>query len=38
MVGLVIVIAVVVLFDLAAVMWGADSRSSIDDSPSHQIQ
>lgn len=37
MVGLVIVIAVVVVFDLAAVMWGADSRSSADDSPADNI-
>jgi hypothetical protein len=31
MVGLVIVIAVVVVFDLAAILWGTDSRSSSDD-------
>ena len=31
MVGLLIVIAVVVVFDLAAVLWGTDSRSSTDD-------
>lgn len=34
MVGLLIVIAVVVVFDLAAILWGTDSRSSIDDVPS----
>ena len=28
MVGIVIVLAVVVAFDLAAVLWGADSRST----------
>jgi hypothetical protein len=38
MVGLVIVIAVVVLFDLAAVVWGSDSRASIDGVTSHHIQ
>ena len=37
MVVLVIVIAVVVVFDLAAVLWGADSRPSIDDTPSRQF-
>jgi hypothetical protein len=30
MVGLVIVIAVVVVFDLAAILWGTDTRSSSD--------
>jgi len=34
MVGLVIVIAVVVVLDLAAVLWGVDSRSSLDETPS----
>jgi len=37
MVGLVIVIAVVVVFDLAAILWGSDSRSSIDDTSSHHV-
>lgn len=37
MVGLVIVFAVVVVFDLAAILWGADSRPSIDDFPSRQF-
>jgi hypothetical protein len=37
MVGLVIVIAVVVVFDLAAVLWGADSRPSVDDIRSRQF-
>jgi hypothetical protein len=37
MVGLVIVLAVVVVFDLAAILWGADSRPSIDDLPSRQF-
>ena len=31
MVGLLIVIAVVVVFDLAAILWGTDGRSHIDD-------
>lgn len=34
MVGLLIVIAVVVVFDLAAILWGTDSRSHLDDVPS----
>jgi hypothetical protein len=37
MVGLVLVIAVVVVIDLAAVLWGTDSRSSIDDVPSQRV-
>ena len=37
MVGLVIVIAVVVVFDLAAILWGSDSRPSIDDTSSHHV-
>jgi hypothetical protein len=37
MVGLLIVFAVVVVFDLAAILWGADSRPSIDDLPSRQF-
>jgi hypothetical protein len=37
MVGLVIVFAIVVVFDLAAILWGADSRPSIDDIPSRQL-
>jgi len=37
MVGLMIVIAVVVVFDLAAVLWGADSRPSIDDTASRHF-
>jgi len=36
MVGLVLVIAVVVVIDLAAVLWGTDSRSS-DDVPAHRV-
>jgi hypothetical protein len=37
MVGLVIVFAVVVVFDLAAILWGADSRPPIDDIPSRSL-
>jgi hypothetical protein len=37
MVGLVIVIAVVVVFDLAAVLWGTDSRSSVDEMPTQHV-
>lgn len=37
MVSLVLVIAVVVVIDLAAVLWGTDSRSSIDDVASPRI-
>jgi len=37
MVGLMIVIAVVVVLDLAAVLWGVDSRPSIDETSSHHI-
>jgi hypothetical protein len=37
MVGFVIVIAVLVAFDLAAVLWGADSRTIVGDQPSHQV-
>ena len=37
MVGLVLVFAVLIVFDLAAVLWGADSRPSIDDLPSHHV-
>ncbi len=31
MVGLVLIVAVMVAFDLAALRWGADSRSTIRD-------
>jgi hypothetical protein len=37
MVGLVLVLAVLIVFDLAAVLWGADSRASIDALPSHHV-
>jgi len=37
MFGLVLVFAVLIVFDLAAVLWGADSRPSIDELPSHHV-
>jgi hypothetical protein len=37
MVGFLIVIAVLVAFDLAAVLWGADSRTTPVDPPSHHV-
>jgi hypothetical protein len=36
MVGFLIVIAVVVAFDLAAVLWGADSRT-LGDPPARHV-
>jgi hypothetical protein len=36
MVGILIVLAVLVAFDLAAVLWGADSRTA--QPPSHPVQ
>jgi nitrogen fixation-related uncharacterized protein len=38
MVGILIVVAVVVAFDLAAVLWGADSRNTAGHPPSHHVQ
>lgn len=37
MVGLVLIVVVLVVFDLAALRWGADSRPSIGDEPSRSI-
>jgi hypothetical protein len=37
MVGFLIVVAVLVAFDLAAVLWGADSRTTTSDLPSHHV-
>lgn len=37
MVGLILVLAVMVAFDLAALRWGADSRPSINDHPVSNI-
>jgi hypothetical protein len=37
MVGLVLIVTVMVVFDLAAVIWGAESRPSITDEPTRSI-
>lgn len=37
MVGLVLIVAVMVVFDLAALRWGADSRPSLDADPARNI-
>ena len=37
MVGMLIAVAVLVAFDLAALLWGADSRTIVGDQPSHQV-
>jgi len=37
MVALVLIVAVIVVFDLAAMRWGADSRPSLDAEPRHSI-
>jgi hypothetical protein len=37
MVGLVLILAVMVVFDLAALRWGADSRPSIHREPTRNI-
>jgi hypothetical protein len=37
MAGLVLILAVVVAFDLAALRWGADSRPPIDREPTRNI-
>jgi hypothetical protein len=37
LIGLVLIVAVLVAFDLAAVLWGADSRPSVDELPSHHV-
>ena len=38
MVGILIVVVVLVAFDLAALVWGADSRSTPVPPPSHHVQ
>jgi nitrogen fixation-related uncharacterized protein len=38
MVGILIAVAVLVAFDLAALLWGADSRTSAGQPPSHDVQ
>lgn len=35
--GLILIVAVIVAFDLAALRWGADSRPSIDAKPPQNI-
>ena len=37
MVGVVLIMALMVAFDLAALRWGADSRPSIGDEPIRSI-
>ena len=37
MVGLILIVAVMVAFDLAALRWGADTRPSINDEPIRSI-
>ena len=37
MVGFVLILAVIVVFDLAALRWGADSRPSIGEEPTRNI-
>lgn len=37
MMGLVLIVAVMVLFDLAAMRYGADSRRPLGDEPGRQI-
>jgi len=37
MVELIVIMAVIVVFDLAAMRWGADSRSSRDAEPHRNI-
>jgi hypothetical protein len=37
MFGLVLIVAVMVVFDLAALRWGADSRPSIGAEPTRKI-
>ena len=37
MVGLVLIVVVMVVFDLAALRWGADSRPSIGEEPKRSI-
>jgi hypothetical protein len=37
MVGLILIVTVMVVFDLAALRWGADSRASISHEPARNI-
>jgi hypothetical protein len=36
MVGLLLIITLMVIFDLAALRWGADTRPSINDATNHR--
>ena len=37
MAGLVLIVVVMVVFDIAALRWGVDSRHSINDEPNRRI-
>jgi hypothetical protein len=37
MAGLILIVAVILVFDLAALRWGADTRPSIGDEPTRSI-
>ena len=37
MAGIVLIVVVMVVFDLAALRWGADSRPSISEEPTRNI-
>jgi hypothetical protein len=37
MVGLILIVTVMVVFDLAALRWGADSRPSTSNEPARNI-
>jgi hypothetical protein len=37
MVGLILIVTLMVVFDLAALRWGADSRRSISNEPTRSI-
>jgi hypothetical protein len=37
MVGLILIVALIVVFDLAAMRWGVDTRPSLGAAPHHSI-
>ena len=37
MIGLILIVAVIVAFDLAALRWGADTRPPLNDEPTRSI-
>ena len=37
MVGLILIVTVMVVFDLAALRWGADSRPPVSNEPARKI-